>query len=52
VQEAPAEDVPTHLYPGARHEVLNETNRDQVIQHLAHWIDRISPPTMTPRRPS
>ena len=28
-----------HLYDGARHEVLNETNRDEVIGDLVDWVD-------------
>lgn len=27
------------LYPGARHEVLNETNREQVTADLIHWLE-------------
>jgi alpha-beta hydrolase superfamily lysophospholipase len=27
------------LYPGGRHEMLNETNRDEVIQDLLGWLD-------------
>ena len=27
------------LYPGARHELLNETNRDEVTADIAAWID-------------
>ena len=30
--------VTTILYPDARHEVLNETNRDQVRADLIRWI--------------
>ncbi|MGD2060594.1 MAG: lysophospholipase [Acidimicrobiia bacterium] len=40
VREMPSEDVTVHVYEGARHEVLNETNREEVIGHLADWIDR------------
>ncbi|MDR2543775.1 MAG: lysophospholipase [Treponema sp.] len=28
------------LYPGARHEALNETNRDEVIDNLISWIKK------------
>jgi alpha-beta hydrolase superfamily lysophospholipase len=28
------------IYPGARHEVLNETNRDEVLADLTSFIDR------------
>ncbi len=31
-------DVTAHYYPGARHEVLNETNRDEVTAHILTWI--------------
>lgn len=34
------------LYPGARHEVLNETNRDEVHRDLREWIGgRLAPTT-------
>lgn len=26
-------------YPGARHEILNETNRDEVQQGLLTWLN-------------
>ncbi len=42
VRDMPTDDLTVHVYPGARHEVLNETNRDEVIGHLSAWIDRIS----------
>jgi alpha-beta hydrolase superfamily lysophospholipase len=29
----------TRIYPGARHETLNETNRDEVIGDLIAWLD-------------
>ncbi len=32
-------DVEAIVYPGARHEVFNETNRDQVIADLVAWLD-------------
>lgn len=28
------------LYPGARHEILNETNREEVLADLVAWLDR------------
>jgi alpha-beta hydrolase superfamily lysophospholipase len=34
-------DVTVRTYPGARHEILNETNRDDVIGELISWIDRV-----------
>lgn len=42
VREMPTDDVTVHLYEGARHEVLNETNRDEAIGHLCDWIDRVA----------
>lgn len=35
-------DVSTHVYGGARHEVLNETNRAEVIANLVAWLDRVT----------
>lgn len=34
-------DVTVRTYPDARHEILNETNRDQVIADLIRWIDHV-----------
>ncbi len=34
-------DVTVRVYPGARHEILNETNKDDVLGELISWIDRI-----------
>jgi alpha-beta hydrolase superfamily lysophospholipase len=31
--------VETRLYPGARHEILNETNRDEVTKDIKDWLD-------------
>ena len=27
------------VYPGARHEMFNETNRDEVVADLVAWLD-------------
>lgn len=40
-REMPTEDVTVHVYEGARHEVLNESNRDEVIGHLVDWVERV-----------
>lgn len=40
VEDMPTDDVTIHLYEGARHEVLNESNRDEIISDLAAWIAR------------
>jgi len=42
VGDMPTDDVTIHLYEGGRHEVLNETNRDEVISDLASWIDTVA----------
>lgn len=36
------EDVTLKLYPGARHEILNELNRHQVYADVLHWLDRLA----------
>lgn len=33
-------DVTMKLYEGARHEVFNETNRDEVTQDLIEWVNK------------
>ena len=32
----------THILPGARHEVFNETNRDEVLGITADFVDRVT----------
>ena len=34
-------DVTVRTYPGARHEILNETNRDEVVASIIDWIDQV-----------
>jgi alpha-beta hydrolase superfamily lysophospholipase len=34
-------DVTSRTYPAARHEILNETNRDEIIGELKAWLDRV-----------
>ncbi len=41
VRQMPTEDLTVHVYDDARHEVLNETNRDEVIGDLSDWLDGI-----------
>ena len=36
-------DVEVKLYPQARHEVLNETNRDEVTADIITFLDRVVP---------
>lgn len=38
VSEMPTEDLTVHVYEGARHEVLNESNRAEVIGDLLEWV--------------
>ncbi len=34
-------DVTVRTYPGARHEILNETNRDKVVASILDWLDQV-----------
>ncbi|MBH0022563.1 alpha/beta fold hydrolase [Salinibacterium sp. SWN248] len=48
-------DVEAIVYPGARHEIFNETNKDDVITDLVVWLDaRLKPvhPDATPPAPA
>jgi alpha-beta hydrolase superfamily lysophospholipase len=35
-------DVTHRVYPGGRHEMFNETNRDKVTAELIAWLDRVT----------
>ncbi len=35
------ESLERHVYPGAKHEVYNEINRDEVLDDLVSFIDRV-----------
>lgn len=37
-RDAGISDVTVKLYPGARHEILNETNRDEVTADIVAWL--------------
>ena len=39
VKRSKLTDVEAVVYPGARHEIFNETNRDEVISDLVAWLD-------------
>lgn len=39
LKSAGVEDVTLRIYPDARHEVFNETNRDEVSADLLAWLD-------------
>jgi alpha-beta hydrolase superfamily lysophospholipase len=34
-------DVTMRTYPGGRHEILNETNREKVVASILDWIDQV-----------
>lgn len=38
LRQAQLSDVTLRLYPGGRHEMHNETNKDEVFTELIHWI--------------
>lgn len=38
-RQAGTEDLTVRLYPGARHEILNEINRDEVFADLLSWLE-------------
>jgi alpha-beta hydrolase superfamily lysophospholipase len=39
-RRAGIKDIEFTLYPGARHETLNETNREEVADNLLLWINK------------
>lgn len=39
LKAAGARSVDTRLYPGARHETLNEINRDEVMSDVREWLE-------------
>ncbi|MDR0494610.1 MAG: lysophospholipase [Treponema sp.] len=43
-------DLEFVLYPGARHETLNDTNRNEVMENLLSWICRHINPRQTAER--
>jgi alpha-beta hydrolase superfamily lysophospholipase len=38
-QRAGVKDISIKLYPNARHELLNEINREEVMDDIIHWLD-------------
>ena len=40
LKNAGLQDVDADIYPDARHEMFNETNRDRVMDNLLEWIGR------------
>lgn len=41
-RDAGVTDVQTHWYTDARHEILNETNRDEVTADVLAWLDHLA----------
>ncbi|HVE03839.1 MAG TPA: alpha/beta hydrolase [Rhizomicrobium sp.] len=37
-------DITTDFYHDGRHEMLNETNRDEVVRNLQGWLERVMSP--------
>lgn len=44
LREVGVEDIRLKLYPGARHELLLETNREEVFADIAAWLEEQLPP--------
>jgi alpha-beta hydrolase superfamily lysophospholipase len=40
-RDAGISNLTTDFYAGGRHEMLNETNRDEVVANLANWIEKV-----------
>lgn len=41
-QAAGLQDLAVKVYPDGRHEMLNETNREEVVTDLAAWLGRVT----------
>jgi alpha-beta hydrolase superfamily lysophospholipase len=41
-RDAGLQDVTLQVYPGARHEIFNETNRDEITEFVTEWLDKRS----------
>ena len=44
IEQLRGDELEELLYPGARHEVLNETNRDEVLDEVARFLDSAAVP--------
>ena len=47
-RRAGVKDVTVRLYPQGRHEMLNETNREEVFRDVLDWLESHLPPVSTP----
>jgi alpha-beta hydrolase superfamily lysophospholipase len=43
IEKLRGSDLTTRIDPGARHEVLNETHRDEVLADVSAFLDRVAP---------
>ncbi len=43
VESMPSTDKTIRLYDGARHELVNETNRDEVLADIVAFVERVTP---------
>jgi alpha-beta hydrolase superfamily lysophospholipase len=41
IERIRGDQLEEQIYPGARHEVLNETNREDVLDEVASFLDRV-----------
>ena len=41
-RDAGLSDLLVKVYPGGRHEMLNETNRAEVVADLTAWLERVA----------
>ena len=41
-RDAGIKDLTVRVYPGARHEILNETNRAEIVAEMLAWAEKIS----------
>jgi alpha-beta hydrolase superfamily lysophospholipase len=41
-EAAGLKDLTVTIYPGGRHEMLNETNRNEVVADLLAWLERVA----------
>jgi alpha-beta hydrolase superfamily lysophospholipase len=43
VRQASSPDVEVRIYPGGRHEMFNEVEKDEVLRDLWAWLDKRLP---------
>jgi alpha-beta hydrolase superfamily lysophospholipase len=44
VESLAGDELESHIYPGAMHEIFNETNRDEVLGHVVAFLSRLRSP--------